>query len=168
MSSRSPVRKVHVFRSAPSFWHAPSAPAAYRRSGRSSRSPGAPALQRRVVLELLLDRGEMPIHQRAERRHRTLRVDERHEEGRALERAERALLAVLIDEAGVRNRLAGLQQLESRRRAGRRRVGGCCWQRRLADLLDVGEVRIVRRTTSFALMRSPGAMPSSCFGSFTL
>ena len=71
-------------------------------------------LQRRVGLERLLNRREVAIHQRTEIRQRALRVHERDRQRRALERAERPFLAVLIDELRVGHRLAGFEELERR------------------------------------------------------
>ena len=51
-------------------------------------------------------------------------------------------LAVLVDEAGVRDRLAWLEQLEARRRGGAA-AGWRRLERRVADLLDVLQVGVV-------------------------
>src|SRR5262245_43085028 len=72
-----------------------------------------PLLEPRVLLQLRLDRREMTVHQGTKCRHRALRVDEGHENGRSLEGAEATPPAVLIDEPRVGNRFARLQQLES-------------------------------------------------------
>ena len=101
-------------------------------------------VQRRIFLQRLLKRREVPIHQRAEGRQRTPRVDERHDDGRAFERGERSLASVLIDEGRPRDLLARAQQPEARRRARRRRLGGRLLERRLPHSLDLREMRAIR------------------------
>ena len=59
--------------------------------------------QRRLYLELVLNRHEVPVHERTERGYRAARVDERHDQRGGSERREVACLSVLIDELGVRH-----------------------------------------------------------------
>ena len=81
--------------------------------------------------------------------------------------AESPLPAVLIDERRVGHRLAWLQQLEPGRCRRRRSAGGFSSGASPTFLTSVRYAPFVY-TTSVALIRSPGAMPSSSLGSFTL
>ena len=79
ISSRSPVRNVQSVGSAPSVAACFFSTGGVSVTGSKLTLTQVDVPQRRIGLEPGLDRREVPIHQRTERRHRTLRVDERHD-----------------------------------------------------------------------------------------
>ncbi len=163
ISSRSPVKNVHRDGSADEL-----ARVLLQNRRRVGDRVEADAdevhlLQRRVALDGLLDRREVPIHQRTERGKRARGVDERDGDRRPLERAEALLLAVLVDELHVRDGIAGLEQLESGRRRRCLRCGGFsigAWP----TFFTAVRYASFDTMTSVAFIRSPGATPFSRSG----
>ena len=124
MSSRSPVRNVQMSGLRPDLL---CVRPQYRRLvvGRIERDRHElhAAVERSVLTNRLLDRGEVTIHQRAEGRDRAARVNEGQGDRAAPPVGQPARSAALVDERLIGNGLAGLQQLESgsSRGGGRRR-----------------------------------------------